>query len=239
MGQSRLSANNGVDFGQGQAKYMRLHNSKTEPVKCSAAVEGLIYYDPSSRSLRVCNGKNYFGLSVAVGDGSVLSPGKSCKSILDSGSSKGDSTYWLDPDGANGPVKPFQAFCDMKGGGWTKVTETTNYAYKVWCESACEKSYVYGLSSAQIDAIRALSNSAKQTYACETKGVGNSYNLRGWDGKLFAVSTACWAANNSDHKKSSGSYTNFAVVPLKSWYSVDCGDASEGCAHNVGDAWFR
>ncbi|XP_066027214.1 enoyl-CoA hydratase, mitochondrial-like [Pocillopora verrucosa] len=48
-------------------------------------------------------------------------PAFSCKEILDSGHSKGDGEYWIDP-GKSG--KPLRVYCDMSryGGGWLLVS---------------------------------------------------------------------------------------------------------------------
>jgi hypothetical protein len=50
---------------------------------------------------------------------SPMNPATSCKGILESGASKGDGVYWLDP--AN--LEPAAYECDMTtdGGGWTKL----------------------------------------------------------------------------------------------------------------------
>jgi len=56
-----------------------------------------------------------------AGGGCAL--GADCRDILDSGSSTGDGTYTIDPDGWGTGLDPFDVTCDMTtdGGGWTPV----------------------------------------------------------------------------------------------------------------------
>ena len=47
-------------------------------------------------------------------------PGHSCKDIRDSGDSKGDGEYWIDPEKAG---HPFKVYCDMTtDGGKLRIT---------------------------------------------------------------------------------------------------------------------
>lgn len=41
-------------------------------------------------------------------------PGHSCKDIRDSGDSKGDGEYWIDPEKSG---KPLKVYCDMTTNG--------------------------------------------------------------------------------------------------------------------------
>jgi len=48
-------------------------------------------------------------------------PGHSCKDIRDSGDSKGDGEYWIDPEKSGNPLK---VFCDMTtDGGKLRMAE--------------------------------------------------------------------------------------------------------------------
>ena len=161
----------------------------------------------------------------------------SCKAILDAGFSTGDGLYYINPNN----VTAFQVTCDMttNSGGWTIIPESTSYTYKIYTEAEFEQTYTYTLTTTQINAIKSVSTEGFQDYQCQTVGVGSQYNLRGWDSNIFGVSGSCWAINNSDYKSSSGTYTSMTQIPLLSWFSVDCGDPSEGCQHNVDNAYFR
>ena len=47
-------------------------------------------------------------------DGYSGQPGRSCKHIRDSGGSRGDGEYWIDPERNGNPLK---VFCDMTTDG--------------------------------------------------------------------------------------------------------------------------
>jgi len=51
-------------------------------------------------------------------------PTGSCQDLLSTGQATTDGTYWIDPDGASGPLAATQVQCDMTsvGGGWTRLT---------------------------------------------------------------------------------------------------------------------
>ena len=61
-------------------------------------------------------------------------PALSCKEILDSGHSKGDGEYWIDPEKSGNPLK---VYCDMSRSGGKKMnffwdTRTSTGVYLTW-----------------------------------------------------------------------------------------------------------
>ena len=63
-------------------------------------------------------------------------PAFSCKEILDSGHSKGDGEYWIDPEKSGNPLK---VYCDMSRYGGKRMnfwdTKTSTGVYLTW--SSC------------------------------------------------------------------------------------------------------
>ena len=64
-------------------------------------------------------------------------PAFSCKEILDSGHSKGDGEYWIDPEKSGNPLK---VYCDMSRSGGKRMnffwdTRTSTKVYLTW--SSC------------------------------------------------------------------------------------------------------
>ena len=53
-------------------------------------------------------------------------PGHSCKDIRDSGDSKGDGKYWIDPEKSGNPLK---VFCDMTTDGGKLRMANKKYSY--------------------------------------------------------------------------------------------------------------
>ncbi|MBM4342799.1 MAG: proprotein convertase P-domain-containing protein [Deltaproteobacteria bacterium] len=209
------------------------------PVPCSVANAGAMWFNTKDSTVQICNGVQYFPLSLAYW-GTQTNPALTCKDLLAKLPSTQSGLYWIDPDGLGG-VAPFQVQCDMttSGGGWTRVDETTDFAYKIYTESAAEQPYKYNLTDAQIDAVKAKSTEGRQAWQCHTVGVGNAYNLRWWPKQTTATYAGCWATNNADEKSASGTETSFSNLPQRSWFSEDCGDNGEACQHNVDHAWFR
>ncbi len=88
---------------------------------CNAGLEGALRYNKADKTVEFCDGKAWKPLYEPPSNGSSQAKaGLTCKKLLDDGQSKGDGKYWLDP---NGPptADAFLAWCDMKGGGWTRI----------------------------------------------------------------------------------------------------------------------
>jgi hypothetical protein len=197
--------------------------------------------DPCGGSGTFCSAEQVCTAGKCIGVlGSKDNPAVTCKDLLAKVPGTVSGLRWIDPDG-NGVLPAFQVFCDMttQGGGWTRVDESTDYAFKIYSEGVAEQPYSYLLSDAQIDAIKAKSTEGRQAWACRTVGVGSAYDLRWWPKQQVDTYGGCWDPGNSAEKTNSGTETSFANLPQRSWFSEDCGDPSESCQHNVDHAWFR
>ncbi len=131
-----ISLGASAQFNKNQALLFRFQNAANDPVPCDATVVGLTYYNTTANSLVICNGSGYVAFAKVGPPGSVNNPGASCKAIVDAGSNA-DGVYWLKPDAS---PAAFQAYCDMKNGGWTLVMKTSTtspwgYSDKVWTDN--------------------------------------------------------------------------------------------------------
>ena len=74
------------------------------------------------------------GITIPSGDGqSAETAAVSCQQLLVDYPDTESDVFWIDPDGAQGPVEPMQLFCGMEydNGGWTQVARL-NYGDQVW-----------------------------------------------------------------------------------------------------------
>ena len=85
------------------------------------------------------------GVSTCTDGSSSSCASTSCKAILDEGSSTGDGSYWIDPDGSGA----FSVTCDMTtdGGGWTAMTSDM---LSTLSSSNPDRQYLYSTSSGWI-----------------------------------------------------------------------------------------
>ena len=93
-----------------------------------------------SVSNRLVNAESGVGGGTGTGGGGTAADTRTtCKTLL-AGGSAANGTYTIDPDGTGGAA-PFDAVCDMSGGGWTQLVKsspanthpawTANAAYNV------------------------------------------------------------------------------------------------------------
>ncbi|PKN59542.1 MAG: hypothetical protein CVU56_00515 [Deltaproteobacteria bacterium HGW-Deltaproteobacteria-14] len=104
-------------------------------------------------------------------------PLESCLAWLKAGATA-NGTYTVDPDGPEGAVAPFSVTCDMttEGGGWTAIPYAADLAYGQHFTGGdawrwLPANFTLGLSTAQINAIRAVSSEGRQTYVGRCDGI--------------------------------------------------------------------
>src|SRR5688572_672681 len=68
------------------------------------------------------------GMAQVCGGGTCIDSVPSCKALKASNPNAKDGQYLIDPDGPQGPIMPFTAFCDMttNGGGYTQCLSFKN-----------------------------------------------------------------------------------------------------------------
>jgi len=113
--------------------------------------------------------------------------GTTCKQILDNGCNVRDGVYWINPDGGS-TTNAFEVYCDMSGGGWTKIGYVSDFIDKKYFGSNdawrwLSTNFSLSLTDTQINNIRAVSTEGKQTYVGKCDGVltyyynsGSNYN---------------------------------------------------------------
>jgi hypothetical protein len=109
--------------------------------------------------------------------------GITCKDILDNGCNVRDGIYWIDPNGGS-KSDAFEVYCDMTGGGWTRIDYTEDLEDKSYFSGGdawrwLSQNFTFALTDTQINDIRAVSTEGKQTYVGQCDGVITYYYDRG------------------------------------------------------------
>ena len=115
---SKKVAANGVLLANGGLKWQV---ATSHPVVCAPDQLGYTYLNSKDKALYVCNGKEFYPISLAVA-GTADNPGVSCKDILTKVATAKSGFFYIDPDGVGAGKDAFQVWCDMTtdGGGWTR-----------------------------------------------------------------------------------------------------------------------
>ena len=145
-----------------------------------------------------------FSLTVIHGLGLTPgAPGESCKHIYDGGFSIGNGDYWI--DAAPGGADPFEIYCDMDNGGWTRMIYDDGNAGNGWnnteiTDCGCDAGNVHGMWGGS-------PNNVTQTYPLvdiahsEAKIQITYYAVDSWDneyGRLYVDGNQVWQKNRTD-----------------------------------------
>jgi hypothetical protein len=210
-----------LNFNKQQAVLFRYQNADKDPTPCDATAIGVSYYNTASNTLVICNGKAWTVFAKAAGIGSdVSNPAVSCAAIAAAGTTA-DGNYWLQPQPA---VTPFQAYCDLKNGGWTLVMRLSakspwGYGHPVWTQSDDNT----GMLPQPADNTDAVSRGFYKLQATETRVCLTRLGDGTWvcENVKHAAATARDLANGPQLPSSQG--TNNLLTA--SWKSVVGGNA--------------
>lgn len=140
-----------------------------------------------------------------------------CQALNDSGEST-SGVYQIDPDD-EGPINPFDAFCEMAGDvGWTLVMRLTNKNFpgSNWATTRAYQQDQFANNAKSFKYSDTIINTVK----------GNRYRIDAFDGSRF-FDGACLYAHNTYNKSSACgiSYTDITLTTVKrnSTNSSGCG----------------
>ena len=102
---------------------LQLKVADTHPTTCDASKFGYMYANKKDNAIFVCNGTGFFPLLLSVPPGNKENPAANCNQVIVANPSAKTGSQWLDPDGKNGPIVPYEGYCEMTHakGGWTLV----------------------------------------------------------------------------------------------------------------------
>lgn len=151
--------------------------------------------------------------------------GATCKQLLDTGCAVSDGTYWINPN-AGTTADAFLVYCDMTGGGWTRLDYAADLTHQKYFPSGLDtnrwldNNFTLTLTDTQINNIRAASTEGKQRYHGTCQGVihylyssGNNYT--------YAFGFKYHQGHETVHNQQTYPSTNISV-------------SNDGCAANDG-----
>jgi hypothetical protein len=169
----------------------------------------------------------YVTISLRKGE-TQTTAGLICKEIFDTagGCPVKDGIYWINPDGGS-TANAFEVFCDMNGGGWTKIEYATDLVDKKYFGSGdawrwLTQNFQLVLTDTQINNIRAISTEGKQTYIAQCDGVITYYYQTG-NNYTYAFG----------YRLHTGFETNFGQV---NYPGINLSIIQDGCSTNRTDS---
>jgi subtilisin-like proprotein convertase family protein len=204
---------------------LQFFNSTSDPVACDAAQAGLTYFNTTAKAVYICNGTQYFPLSL-VPFGSQQNPAASCNDLLLKAPGTKDGQYWITLGG-----QAVQVTCDMTndGGGWTALelesvgTNATAIAAG-WSDGTLTNASVAGAGTV-VHGVWGAGGGAFKTYNtpphAQMRVTGRYYAIDSWDNEgngaqMIVDGNLRWSATKSYSQPGSGNgwtTANFTPAP--------------------------